>query len=303
MESNTIMRDYERFLLRVSGVKYTTKRLYMRYVRRFLDDRIADFSTEQLSDLAPVDVIQFIMEWKRVYNVPTLKAMTTALRSFFRFLALSGLCDERLVRAVPAVADWKLSHLPKYLTREQLDALLSSFDRERAKGLRDYAVALCLARLGLRRSEVANLTLDDIEWHSGIIRIPEGKVRQASELPLPKDVGEAIVAYLQSGRPVTSERRIFVRHRRPVGSAIGGGAIGSIIHYGLKRAGLELPSYGAHILRHTVATHMIQQGVSIKEIADILRHKSIDTTVIYTKVNVPMLAEVAMPWPDCRREL
>ena len=115
---------------------------------------------------------------------------------------MRGLCDERLGRAVPAIAGWKLSHIPKYLTREQLDALLSSFNREKPKGLRDYAVTLCLARLGLRRSEAAKLTLDDIDWHSGIVRIPEGKVRQASELPLPKDVGEAIVAYLQSGRPV-----------------------------------------------------------------------------------------------------
>jgi integrase/recombinase XerD len=303
MESATIMRDYERFLLRVSGVKYTTKHQYTRYVQRFLDDRLADFSTERLNDLAPVDVIQFIMELKRTYNVPTLKAMITALRSFFRFLAMRGLCDERLAKAVPAVAGWKLSHIPKYLTREQLDALLSSFNREKPKGLRDYAVTLCLARLGLRRSEAANLTLDDIDWHSGIVRIPEGKARQASELPLPKDVGEAIVAYLQSGRPVTSERRIFVRHRRPVGTAIGGAAVGSVVEHGLKRAGLELPSYGAHVLRHTVATHMIQQGVSIKEIADILRHKSIDTTVIYTKVNIPMLAEVALPWPGCKGEL
>jgi len=283
-------------------VKETTKNKYTRYVQRFLRERFANFSEEQLSDLIPIDVIQFMMNQKRIYNTPTLKAMKKALRSFFRFLAMKGLCDERLVSAVPAIADWKLSHIPKYLTREQLEALLSSFDREKTDGLRGYAIALCLARLGLRRSEVANLKLDDIEWHSGVIRISEGKGRQTNELPLPKDVGEAIVVYLQSGRPTTSERRIFVRHRRPLGAVLSGDAIGAIIRRGFKRAGLELPSYGALVLRHTVATHMIQQGVSIKEIADFLRHKSIDTTVIYTKVNIPMLAEVALPWPDNGRK-
>ena len=303
MENYVIVRDFERFLLQVSGVKETTKQLYTRYVQRFLRERFAHFPEEQLSDLTPIDVIQFIMNQKRIYNVPTLKAMTKALRSFFRFLTMKGLCDSRLVSAVPAIADWKLSHIPKYLTREQLEALLSSFDRKKTDGLRGYAIALCLSRLGLRRSEVADLTLDDIEWHSGVIRLSEGKDRRTHELPLPKDVGDAIVAYLQSGRPHTSERRIFVRHRRPLGAALSGSAIGAIIQRGFKRTGLELPSYGSHVLRHTVATHMIQQGVSIKEIADILRHKSIDTTVIYTKVDIPMLAEVALPWPDIGRVL
>ncbi len=298
MKNHTIVRDFERFLMRVSGAKETTKRQYTHYVQLFLRVRFIHFSEEQLSELTPIDVIQFMMNQKRIYAVPTLKAMTTALRSFFRFLVMKGLCDDRLVSAVPAIADWKLSHIPKYLTREQLEALLSSFDLKRTNGLRDYAIALFLSRLGLRRSEVANLTLDDIEWHSGVVRLSEGKNRRVNELPLPKDVGEAIVAYLQSGRPATSERRIFVRHCQPIGAALSGDAIGAIIRRGFERTGLELPSYGAHVLRHTVATDMIQQGVSIKETADILRHKSIDTTVIYTKVNIPMLAEVALPWPD-----
>ena len=301
MKRHKIVHDFERFLLHISGAKETTKRQYSRYVQTFLHERFVHFSEKQLKELTPVDVIQFMMNQKSVYNIPTLKAMVVALRSFFRFLSMKGLCDDRLISAVPAIANWKLSHIPKYLTKKQLDALLSSFDQNKADGLRGYAIALCLSRLGLRRSEVADLTLDAIEWHSGVVRLSEGKDRRTNELPLPKDVGEAIVAYLQSGRPPTSERRIFVRHRRPLGAALSGSAIGAIIQRGFIRTGLELPSYGAHVLRHTVATHMIQQGVSIKEVADILRHKSIDTTVVYTKVDIPMLAEVALPWPDSGR--
>lgn len=303
MDYHDIVHDYESFLLQVSGAKETTKHQYSGYLQTFLRHRFVHFSKKKLSELTPIDVIKFMMKQKKTNNIPTLKAMTTALRSFFRFLVIKGLCDDRLVSAVPAIADWKLSHIPKYLTKEQLESLLSSFDRKKVDGLRGYAIALCLSRLGLRRSEVANLRLDDIEWRSGVIRLSAGKNRRTNELPLPKDVGEAIVTYLRSGRPPTSERRIFVSHRHPSGAALGGSAIGAIIRRGFKRTGLELPSYGSHVLRHTIATHMIQQGVSIKEIADILRHKSIDTTVIYTKVNIPMLAEVALPWPDSGRIL
>ena len=302
MEGNQIMRDFEWFLLHVAGTKKSTKHQYLHYVKTFLVERFEHVSEKAISKLTPVDIIHFMMNKKKHYEVPYLKAMTTALRSFFRFLALKGLCDEKLASAVPAVAGWKLSNIPKYLTKDQLAILLSSFNQNRADGLRGYAIVLCMSRLGLRRSEVANLTIDDIKWRSGIIRISGGKDRQENELPLPKDVGEAIVAYLQCGRPQTSERNIFVRHRRPVGAALNGSAIGAIIRRGFQRTGLKVPSCGSHILRHTVATHMIQQGVSIKEIADILRHKSIDTTVIYTKVDIPMLSEVALPWPDERGE-
>ncbi len=298
MKNYEIVHDFKKFLHQTVGAKEKTRRQYIRYVQKFLKEKFNNVSEVELSKLRPIDMIQFMMNQKRCYKIPTLKAMTTALRSFLRFLQMKGLCEERLVNAVPAIANWKLSHIPKYLTKEQLEMLLSSFNRAKADGLRGYAIALCLARLGLRRSEVANLTLDDIEWRSGVIQISEGKDRRVNELPWPKDVGESIVAYLRNGRPQTLERRIFVRHRQPLGAGLNGSAIGAIIRRGFQRAGLKVSSNGTHILRHTAATHMIQNGVSIKEVADILRHKSIDTTVIYAKVNIPMLYEVALPWPD-----
>lgn len=297
MDHYAIVDDFGKFLLQVSGVKEKTKHQYSRYVQNFLYEKFDHFSENQLAELGPVDVIEYMMNQKKIHNIPTLKAMTNALRSFFKFLVFRGVCEDRVACAVPAIADWKLAHIPQYLTQDQLKIFLSSFDRNKTNGLRGYAIALCLSRLGLRRNEVANLMLDDIDWHSGIIRLSAGKSRRTDELPLPVDVGEAIVAYLKNGRPATPERRVFVRHCHPLGTAVTGSAIGAVIRRAFKRAGLQLPSYGSHILRHTVATHMIQQGVSIKEIADILRHKSIDTTVIYTKVDIPMLSEVALPWP------
>ena len=223
--------------------------------------------------------------------------MTPALRSFLRFLQMKGLCAARLVNAVPYIPAWKLSGIPNYLTKEQLDELLSSFDRKTPTGRRDYAIAICLARLGLRRKEASQLTLDDIDWRSGSLHIISSKSRRFSSLPLPEDLGKAIVDYLRNGRPPTEERRVFVCHRHRVGAPLKSAAIGTIIRRRFKRIGMKVPSRGTHILRHTVATHMVQQGVNIKEVADFLRHRSLDTAVIYTKVNLPMLLEVALPWP------
>jgi integrase len=210
---------------------------------------------------------------------------------------MKGLCGAELVNAVPSLPAWKLSGIPSYLTKEQLDKFLSSFDHKTPTGRRDYAIALCLARLGLRRKEVTHITLDDIDWRSGILRITSSKSRRFSSLPLPEDVGKAIISYLRNGRPPTEERQLFVCHRHRVGAPLQSTAIGIIIRRRFKRTGMKVPSRGTHILRHTVATHMVQKGVSIKEVADFLRHRSLDTTVIYTKVNLPMLLEVALPWP------
>ncbi len=178
MKNYEIINDFEKFLQQTVDAKETTRHQYIRYVQKFLKDRFNNVSETELSKLRPIDMIQFMMNQKRCYKIPYLKVMTTALRSFLRFLQMKGLCEERLLNAVPSVANWKLSQIPKYITKEQLEILLSSFNRAKADGLRGYAIALCLSRLGLRRSEVANLTLDDIGWRSGVVRISEGKDRR-----------------------------------------------------------------------------------------------------------------------------
>ena len=178
-----------------------------------------------------------------------------------------------------------------------MDALISSVDTSTASGLRDKAVLLSIATLGLRNQEVRNLQLGDIRWRAGEIRLPETKSRRERALPLPCGVGAAIAEYLIHGRPRQSVPHVFLRHRAPQGPMTSSNGIGGIVKKHLLRAGIPAPSYGAHVLRHSLATKMVKQGVAIKEIADVLGHVSIDTTAIYAKVDTGSLATVALPFP------
>jgi integrase/recombinase XerD len=291
-----LINGYGKHLQQVIGVSESTRHQYIYYVQRFLRESFVDVCPDKLRDLQPGELIQWVVKQREHHHLPVLKSSITALRSFLRFLQMKGLCEARLVAAVPSIPVWKLSSIPKYLTKEQLDIFLASFERKTPTGRRDYAIALCLARLGLRRKEVAHLTLDDIDWRGGIVHILTSKSRRFSTLPLPEDVGKAMVDYLRNGRPPTEERRVFVCHRHRVGAPLQSVAMGTLIRRRFKRTRMKVPG-GTHILRHTVATHMVQQGVSLKEVADFLRHRSLDTTGIYAKVNLPLLLEVALPWP------
>lgn len=297
MQVKELISEYGKHLQQAIGVSESTRHQYIHYVQRFLNEKFTDVFQDKPINLQPSELIQYVIKQREHHHVPVLKSMLTALRSFLRYLQLKGLCEARLVNAIPSLPAWKLAGIPNYLTKEQLDKFLTSSDCETPTERRDYAIALCLARLGLRRKEVACLTLDDIDWRSGILRITSSKSRRFSSLPLPEDLGKAIVSYLRDGRPPTEERRVFVCHRHRVGAPLQSAAIGTIIRRRFKRTGMEVSSRGTHILRHTVASHMVQKGVTIKEVADLLRHRSLDTTVIYTKVNLPMLLEVALPWP------
>jgi len=292
-----LINEYGKHLQQARGVSESTRHQYIHYVQRFLSETFTDVIQDKLRNLQPGELIQYVIRLREQNNVPVLKSLLTALRSFLKFLQMKGLCGARLVKAVPSLPAWKLSRIPNCLTKEQLRKFLVSFDRKTQTGRRDYAIALCLARLGLRAKEVTHLTLDDIDWRSGTLRITSSKSRRSSSLPLPEDVGKAIVCYLRNGRPPTEERCLFVCHRLRIGQPLQSDVIRHIIRRRFKQTGMKVPSGGTHILRHTVATHMVQQGVSIKEVADFLRHRSLDTTTIYTKVNLPMLHEVALPWP------
>jgi len=297
MQVKELISEYDKHLQQARGVSESTRHQYIRYVQRFLSETFTDVFQDKPIHLQPSELIRYVIKQSGHHHVPVFKSLLTALRSFFRYLQMKGLCEAGLVNAVPSLATWKLSRIPNYLTKEQLRKFLTSFDRKTPTGCRDYAIALCLARLGLRGKEVAHLTLDDIDWRSGILRINSSKVRRFSSLPLPKDVGKAVVSYLRNGRPPTAERHLFVCHGNRIGQPLQSDSIRNMIRRRFKQTGMKVPSRGTHILRHTVATHMVQQGVSIKEVADFLRHRSLDTTVIYTKVNLPMLFEVALPWP------
>jgi len=294
-----LLSAFDKHLQSVRGATVQTRREYGRYVHEFLQDSFGKAKVD-VAALGAGDLIEFVAERAKHCKPGTAKLIATSLRSFLRFLQMGGLCDARLVAAVPTVPNWKLARLPKTLTSAQLRALLGAFDRRTATGRRDYAMTLFLVQLGLRAGEVAQLALDDIDWRAGTLRIAVGKSRRDSLLPLPVPVARATVAYLRRGRPPTRERRVFVSHRVRVGQPLTSSSVRAAIRRAFERGHACVPSKGTHALRHTAATRMLRAGASLKDLADVLRHRSIDTTAIYAKVDLPRLAAVALPWPRVR---
>lgn len=294
-----LLRAFDAHLDNTCGTAAATRRLYTRYARGLLATRFGAGEVD-LRALGPGEIIRFISEQTRERAPETAKAVRTALRSFLRFAQLQGLCGGALAAAVPRVARWRRAQLPRALSEQQLAVLLGSFDRSTAIGRRDYAMTMCLAQMGLRAGEVAALSLDDIDWRAGTLRLARGKERRASVLPLPAQVGRAVVRYLRNGRPPTRGRYVFVRHRAPLGAPITSSGVTAAVRRAFIRAGIDVAFRGAHVLRHTAATRMVRAGASLKEVADVLRHRSLETVMIYTKLDLPTLAEVAQPWPEVR---
>jgi site-specific recombinase XerD len=295
-----LVMDFDVHLARTCGHAAATRRLHTRYVRQFLASKYGDGQVS-LERLRSIDFVEFLSTKGQECKPATLHVVRTALRSFIRFGQLHELCDGGLAEAIPRTAHWRLASLPNILTEEQLCALLGSFDRSTRTGRRDFAMALCLAQLGLRASEVAGLTLDDIDWRAGTLQLGGVKERRTTVLPLPTPVGRAIVAYLRRGRPRARQRHIFVRHALPFGRPLTAEAVRGAIKRAFKRAEISGPSLGTHALRHTAATRMVRGGASLKQVADVLRHRSLNTVMIYAKVDLPRLAEVALPWPEVQR--
>ncbi|RLA57546.1 MAG: integrase [Gammaproteobacteria bacterium] len=295
--AHKITAAYGAYLHENRGLQSATIVWHIAYVRDFLTHA----KVENAADLRRISgdhIRGFIAQIAQRYTPGSVKNVTKALRGFLRFLQVTkGFRTAGLLAAVPSIREWKLAGVPKYLTDDQLHRVLASFDVSTSSGLRDRAIAVCIADLGLRSIEVAHLSLDSIDWSAGTIRVDAGKSARDSELPLPTSVGRALVAYLRHGRPVTATRRVFVQDRAPVGEPLLPGSIGATMKRAFKRAGVTVSPGGAHALRHTAATRMLRAGANIKEIADILRHRSIDTTAIYAKVDLVRLQEVALPWP------
>jgi integrase/recombinase XerD len=263
------------------------------FVRPFVTSR-AHGDVLDLAGITAADVSGFVLSSCPGRAVGSAKLLVCALRSLLRWLHLTGQLPSPLASAVPSVAGWRLSSLPKSLEPDELRRLLSSCDRRTATGRRDYAVMLLLSRLGLRAGEVARLGLDDIDWRHGEITIL-GKGNRGERLPLPADVGAAITAYLRRGRPATAEgRSVFVRVHAPH-RALSTGGVTEIVFDAAQRAGL--PKMHAHRLRHTAASAMLRASSPQPEVGQVLRHRSMLTTAIYAKVDRDALAVLARPWP------
>lgn len=289
-----LLAEYRGYLVRERGLMASTVDGHERVARLFLEG-VAEPLEGSLRALGAGDVTGFVVARCRSGRLGTGagKNLTGGLRSLLRFLHVAGWVPVGLTQAVPSVAGWRLSSLPRALEPGQVARLLSSCNRSMPLGRRDFAIVTLLARLGLRACEIARLSLDDIDWRAGELTI-RGKRSTIERLPLPHDVGEALVSYLRDGRPASPSREVFLSARAPV-RALSSAAVTAVVGYACDRAGVE--RVGAHRLRHTVATDLLRAGTPLAQIAPILRHASVSTTAIYAKVDREQLRTLARPWP------
>ena len=221
--------------------------------------------------------------------------IVTAVRMFMRFLIAEGMCRTGLEGAVPKVAVWRLASLPRYLPAEQVNRIIEAADQDTPTGLRDRAALLFLARLGLRAGDVRALSIGDIDWERGCIRVA-GKSRTEVRLPLTQEVGDALLRYLDHGRPPAATDRVFVRMPAPW-QPLKISSISALVSRAITRSGVNARFRGAHTLRHSAATEMLRQGATLDQVGAVLRHRCLDTTAHYAKVDVNRLREIALPWP------
>jgi integrase/recombinase XerD len=290
-----IESGFAEYLVQERGLEQTTIDTYLPIAGRFLSDQ---FGTGPivLNGLHPHDIVRFILRYTETLSTKRAQLIVCSLRSFFRFLYQRGETAIDLSPSALTVANWRLSELPKFLEPEQVERLLQSCNQDSLIGQRDYVILLLLARLGLRAGDVVHMTLDDIDWDAGEI-IVSGKSDRQQRLPLPHDIGEALVRYLSNGRPRCPSRRVFIRIRAPHKGFSSSVAICNIVRRALRRAKLNPAFKGSHLLRHSLATQMLRGGASLMEIGEILRHQRLNTTQIYAKVDLAALRALAQPWP------
>jgi site-specific recombinase XerD len=292
---DVLVQAFDHYLTSARGLARITRDHYLPVVQRFLQERFGAgpllFQTLTLHD-----VTQFLLRQATTVSPRHTQSIVSALRTFCRFLVQRGDLSADLAAAIPTVADWRLATVPKAMPPAQVTQLLQSCDQHHPTGQRDYTIVLLMARLGLRPGEVVAMTLDDLDWEAGTLLV-RGKGGWRDRLPLPQDVGQALVTYLTDVRPRCTTRRVFLRMKAPQSGFANSVAICTIVRRALERAGLEPPCKGAQILRHSLATNLLHAGASMGEISDILRHRCPQTTEIYAKVNQNALGALAQPWP------
>ena len=290
-----IFEAFGRHLREERGLAPTSIVRHLPVVRLFLHE-VCPGGAGDLGRISQESVARYIERHARDGGAGTGKAMCWALRAFFRYLHGKGLNPLALAGCVPSIRSWRLASLPTYLSAAQVRTVLDGCDRATALGRRDYAVLMLLAKLGLWAGEVATLVLDDIDWRSGEMLI-RAKGRQRARMPIPPDVGAAVVAYLRDGRPNSSCRRLFLRTTAPNVGFASASAVTMIAKTTIGRAGIRGYAHqGAHLFRHSLATELLRSGATLSEIGQLLRHQSHDTTRIYAKVDVEALRTLSLPW-------
>jgi site-specific recombinase XerD len=266
----------------------------LHYVRRLIEFRFPD-SDLDWTLLNASDIVSFLSGQAR-HGKSAARTGASAIRSLLRFLVLEGILRPGLEAAVPPLPRWRLSGLPRYLTAEQVEHVLSVCHQSSSNPTRNMAVLLLLARLGLRGDEVARLQFDDVNWQEGVVRIRSRKSLSERQLPLFAEVGIALAKYLRESRPSSTSRSIFLHCQAPFNPLRNTG-IGYIARSSLKAAGIAVARPGAHVFRHSAATQMIRRGATFPQVAEVLGHVDLETTALYAKLDLATLSAVAMPWP------
>lgn len=288
------LRHFDEHMHRARGLAANTRAQRLRIVRALLAETAGSNRT-RLPPLAPDDLRRFIGRQLQRWSPASGHVLASTLRSYVRFRAVCGDPVECLLPVIATPANWRLAPLPQTLTPTEVAQLLDAFSLAMPSARRAYAMVRCVVDLGLRASEVVGLMLDDIDWNAGTLRLSRNKSRREGVLPLPRLTGTAIAEYLRHERPRCVSRQVFVRHVAPVEAPIGPGAVRRAVREAYRRCGM--PYTRVHVLRHTLAERLLDGGGTLKEVADVLRHRSLDTSLIYAKVDTTRLATVALPWP------
>ena len=288
------LRHFDSHMVHARGLAETTRIRRLGVVRallRFCAVNVRDATAAP----SPDELRGFIGRELSRISPASASSLAGALRAYLRFLTFGGVCVDHLLPIIASPANWRLATLPQTLSPSEVAQLLNAFPPELPSHLRGYAMVRCLVDLGLREREVVSLELDDIDWEAGTLRIRKSKSLRVDVLPLPQTTGRAIAAYLRSERPTTINRRVFVRHVAPTDEPILPDVVRNTVRLAYRRSGL--PYTRVHILRHTLASRVLEAGGTLKDVADMLRHRDLDTSMIYAKVDIERLAAVAMPWP------
>ena len=292
-----LVAEYRSWLIVERGLASSTVLRYVNLASRFLGERAVAVGDRFVEELVGVDVIAFLVRETVRCSVGAAKGRVAELRALLKFLYLKGYTSRNLATAVPGVAGWHDTTVPAGPAAADVEHVLDRCDRDTSVGVRDFAILMLVARLGLRSIEVARLELGDIDWRAGEI-VVRGKARRHDRLPLPCGVGDALAAYLSDGRPVTTIRQVFMAvkaPRRPIRADL----VSDVTRRACERAGL--PRVGAHRLRHALATEMLRRGATLVEVSQVLRHRDLATTAIYAKVDFVTLRRVAQPWPGAEQ--
>ena len=292
-----LQRDYAQYLTTERGLAPVTVSDYVAVLRTFLTDRFGD-GPLALGTLDVSTVTTFVIRRAHTLSPRTAQGLVTALRSICRFLRQRGVMDRDLAAGLPSVSDWRLATLPKYLQPEEVERVLQTCDRQTRVGRRNHAILLLLARLGLRAGEILALELDDIQWRAGEILVRSSKRLPQDRLPLLAEVGDALATYLRQDRQPHTTRRVFLCTKAPRRGFGHPSTVSTIVQRALAQAGLSPALKGAHLFRHSLATRMLRHGASLPEIGLVLRHRTVQTTEIYAKVDLAGLRALAQPWPE-----